>query len=214
MAEPIRLGVLLSGGGTTLQNILDRIEAGRLDARVVVVVSSRSDAYGLVRARNAEIPTAVVPSRRFKRDWDAMSRALTAELDQYTPDLIIMAGFMCFYRLPSHYEHRVMNIHPALIPSFCGTGMYGHLVHEAVLDAGAKVSGCTVHFVDNHYDHGPVIIQRTCVVEDDDTPDTLQQRVFREECEAYPAAIQLFAEDRLRVEGRRVRILAPERGNA
>ena len=167
-----------------------------------------------MRARNAHIPAAVVPSRRFKSDWDAMSRAVTAELDKHTPDLIVMAGFMCLYRLPSHYEHRVMNIHPALIPSFCGEGMYGRLVHQAVLDAGVKVSGCTVHFADNRYDHGPVIIQRTCVVEEDDTPDTLQQRVFREECAAYPAAIQLFAEDRLRVEGRRVRILAPECGNA
>ncbi len=209
MAEATRVAVLLSGGGTSLQNILDRIEASQLDARVVVVVSSRSDAYALVRARNAGIPAVVVPSRTFNGDWEAMSQALTAELDKHTPDLVVMAGFMCFYHVPSHYEHRVMNIHPALIPSFCGHGMYGHFVHKAVLDAGAKVSGCTVHFADNQYDHGPVIIQRTCVVEEDDTPDTLQQRVFREECEAYPAAIQLFAEDRLRIDGHRVRILAP-----
>jgi folate-dependent phosphoribosylglycinamide formyltransferase PurN len=102
-----------------------------------------------------------------------------------------------------------MNIHPALIPSFCGRGWYGRKVHEAVIESGCKVSGCTVHFADSQYDHGPIIIQRACRVLDDDTPDTLRERVFREECEAYPEAIQLFAEERLKTEGRRVRVLPP-----
>jgi len=207
MAESIRLAVLLSGGGTTLQNFLERIRAGTLPARVVAVISSRADAYGLVRAREAGIPTAVVPSRRYRKDWNAMSRAITAELDRHRPDLIALAGYMCFYHIPPHYEGRVMNIHPALLPAFGGQGMYGHTVHEAVLAYGCKVSGCTVHFADNRYDHGPIIIQRTCPVYDDDTPETLQKRVFAEECEAYPEAIRLFAEGRLRIEGRRVRIL-------
>ena len=110
-------------------------------------------------------------------------------------------------RTGDDFQHRVTNIHPALIPAFCGRGFYGHRVHEAVLEYGAKVSGCTVHFVDNQYDHGPIILQRPVPVRDDDTPDTLAARVFAEECEAYPEAIRLFAEGRLRVEDRRVRII-------
>jgi formyltetrahydrofolate-dependent phosphoribosylglycinamide formyltransferase len=186
--------------------LLDRIDAGKLDAQVRVVISSRSDAYGLVRAQSHGIPAITVSSRKHRRS-EEHSRALCAELRKYPVDLIAMAGFMCFFHIPPEYEGRVMNIHPALLPSFGGKRMYGHVVHEAVLEYGCKVSGCTVHFADNRYDHGPVILQRTCAVLDDDTPDTLRERVFREECEAYPQAIQLFAEGRLRIEGRRVRIL-------
>jgi formyltetrahydrofolate-dependent phosphoribosylglycinamide formyltransferase len=208
MAEPIRLAVLLSGGGTTLQNILDRIAAGHVDARVSVVVSSRADAYGLERARAAGIPTAVVSSRKYKDIYD-FSETLLRELGNHPVDLILLAGFMCFFRVPDRFHGRVMNIHPALIPAFCGKGFYGHRVHEAVLEYGCKVSGCTVHFADNEYDHGPIILQRTVPVLEDDTPETLAARVFEQECEAYPEAIQLFAEGRLRIEGRRVRILPP-----
>jgi len=210
MAKPINLAVLLSGGGTTLENILQRIEAGRLDARVVVVISSRADAYGLVRAKNRNIPTAVVSSRKY-RDFDAMSAAVAGELNKKPVDLIVMAGFMCLVRIPEKFIGRAMNIHPALIPAFCGKGYYGHRVHEAVVAYGAKISGCTVHFADNEYDHGPVILQKAVPVFSDDTPDELAARVFEQECEAYPEAIQLFAEGRLKIEGRRVRILpAPE----
>jgi len=207
MANPANLAVLLSGSGRTLQNFIHRIEAGRLSARITVVVSSRADAYGLVRAREHGIPTAVVPSRKYRDDFDAMSRAILVELSRYPVDLVAMAGFMCFFHIPPHLVGRVMNIHPALIPSFCGRGWYGHRVHEAVLAHGCKVSGCTVHFADNEYDHGPIIIQRCVPVLEDDTPDTLAARVFEQECEAYPEAIQLFAEGRLRIEGRRVRVL-------
>ena len=118
-----------------------------------------------------------------------------------------MAGFLQLVLIPEDFRNRVFNIHPALIPAFCGKGYYGHRVHEAVLASGAKVSGCTVHFADNEYDHGPIIVQRTVPVLDDDTAETLAQRVFVEECEAYPEAIRLFAEGRLRIEGKRVRIL-------
>jgi formyltetrahydrofolate-dependent phosphoribosylglycinamide formyltransferase len=206
MADPINLAVLLSGGGTTLQNLLDRIKAGTLNARVSVVISSRKDAYGLERAKAAGIPAAVVSSRKY-RELNRFSDALLAELDKHPVDLIVMAGFMCLFRIPDRFIGRMMNIHPALIPAFCGKGFYGHHVHEAVLEYGCKVSGCTVHFADNQYDHGPIIVQRTCPVLDDDTPDTLAARVFEQECEAYPEAIQLFAEGRLKIEGRRVRIL-------
>ena len=206
MAEPVNLAVLLSGSGRSLQNLIDRIAAGKLDARIAVVISSRTDAYGLVRARNHGIPTAVIGSRMHK-NFDALSAAIAEELDKYPVDLIVMAGFMCLFTMPEKFLGRAMNIHPALIPAFCGKGYYGHLVHESVLESGVKVSGCTVQFADNEYDHGPIIVQRVVTVLDDDTPDTLADRVFEQELEAYPEAIQLFAEGRLRIEGRRVRIL-------
>jgi formyltetrahydrofolate-dependent phosphoribosylglycinamide formyltransferase len=206
MAKPINLAVLLSGSGRTLQNFIDRIAAGKLDARIRVVISSRADAYGLERARRNGIPEVVVASRQY-RNFDSMSRALAAELDKWPMDLIAMAGFMCLFRMPDKFIGRAMNIHPALIPAFCGKGMYGHLVHEKVIESGCKITGCTVHFADNEYDHGPIILQKRVPVLDDDTPDSLADRVFQQECEAYPEAIQLFAEDRLRIEGRRVRIL-------
>jgi len=202
-----KLAVLLSGGGTTLQNLIDKIDQGELDARVVVVVSSRNDAYGLVRARNHNIPTHVVASKQYKKDWQRMSEKIDEVLEPYQPDLIVMAGFMCRYFFPPKYNGRVMNIHPALIPAFCGEGWYGEKVHQAVLDYGVKVSGCTVHFADLEYDHGPIIVQRTVPVLDDDTTETLRKRVFEQECIAYPEAIQLFAEGRLKIEGRRVRVL-------
>jgi formyltetrahydrofolate-dependent phosphoribosylglycinamide formyltransferase len=125
---------------------------------------------------------------------------------QHRADLVCMAGFLQLLPIPDDFAGRVMNIHPALIPAFCGKGFYGHRVHEAALQHGVKVSGCTVHFADNVYDHGPIILQRAVPVLDDDTPDTLAARVFEQECEAYPEAIRLFAEGRLRVEGRRVRV--------
>jgi len=207
VARPVRMAVLLSGGGRTLQNFIDRIAAGALDASVSVVISSRADAYGLERARRHGIPAVCIPSRRYRGDFDRMSKAIHRELAGYPVDLIAMAGFMCLFRVPEQFLGRTMNIHPALIPMFCGKGYYGHHVHEAVLNYGCKVSGCTVHFADNEYDHGPIIIQKTVPVLDDDTPETLAARVFEKECEAYPEAIQLFAEGRLRIEGRRVRIL-------
>ena len=208
MPKPIHIAVLLSGGGTTLQNLIDRIEAGRLDARVSVVIGSRADAYGLERARKRNIPAVVVSSRKH-RDFDALSDAIAAELEKHPVDLVVMAGFMCLFRLPDKFIGRAMNIHPALVPAFCGKGYYGRHVHEAAIEYGVKVSGCTVHFTDNEYDHGPVIVQRTVPVLDDDSPDALAARVFEQECEAYPEAIQLFAEGRLKIEGRKVRIRRP-----
>jgi folate-dependent phosphoribosylglycinamide formyltransferase PurN len=127
--------------------------------------------------------------------------------------LACMAGFLKFLPIPDDFRNRVLNIHPALIPAFCGQGYYGHRVHEAVLASGAKVSGCTVHFADNQYDHGPIVLQQVVPVLDADTAVSLAARVFEQECEAYPKAIQLFAEERLRIEGRRVRVL-PDSGAA
>jgi len=211
MTEPARLGVLLSGSGRTLQNFLDLADAGKLHVRFAKVVSSRSDAYGLERARQHGVSTAVVRRKDFE-SVDAFSDAITAQLRAADVELVAMAGFLCLYRIPDCYAGRTMNIHPALLPAFGGQGFYGDRVHQAILDYGCKVSGCTVHFADNTYDHGPIILQRTVPVEEGDDAHSLAARVFEQELVAYPAAINLFAESRLRLEGRRVHVLPPQRG--
>ncbi len=205
IAPPVRLAVLISGAGTTLQNLIDRIADGRLSARITVVIASRADAGGLERARKADIPAEVVPRKDFP-DVDRFNDALHARLDRYEFDLIIMAGFLSPFQLRGRYSSRVLNVHPALIPAFCGKGFYGERVHRAVLDAGVKVSGCTIHFADDEYDHGAIIAQGTVPVLDDDTPETLAARVHQVENELYPEAIRLWAEGRLEPVGRRVRI--------
>jgi phosphoribosylglycinamide formyltransferase-1 len=206
MAEPVRLAVLLSAGGTTLQNLLDRIADGRLRAQIARVISNHADAYGLVRAENAGIPTAVV-ERTECDSREEFSRRIFDLCRKSKADLVCLAGFLQLIQIPEDFVNRVMNIHPALIPAFCGKGYYGHHVHEAALSYGVKVSGCTVHFADNDYDHGPIILQRTVPVREGDTPDTLAARVFELECEAYPEAIRLYAEGRLRIEGHCVHIV-------
>jgi formyltetrahydrofolate-dependent phosphoribosylglycinamide formyltransferase len=204
--RPVRLAVLISGGGTTLQNFLDRIAAGALRAELAVVLASRADAYGLERARRAGIPALVV-ARKAHADAASFNDALHAALEPFAVDLVILAGFLSLFQPRTRYAGRVMNIHPALIPAFSGPGFYGYKVHEAVIESGARVSGCTVHFADDQYDHGPIILQSTVPVLDDDTPDTLAARVHAVENELYPEAIRLWADGRLRIEGRRVRIL-------
>lgn len=204
MHQPIRLAVLLSGGGTTLQNLLDRSADGRLDARVVAVVSSSAGAFGLERARRAGIPATVV-ERKGCPTREEFSRRIFDACREAGADLVCMGGFLQLVQIPPEFFNRVLNIHPSLIPAFCGKGYHGIAVHRAALEAGVKVSGCTVHFADNEYDHGPIVLQRVVAVEDDDTPELLAERVFAAECEAYPEAIRLFAAGRLSVEGRRVR---------
>ena len=205
----IRLGVLLSGGGTTLQNFIDRIAAGTLDAEVALVISSRPGVAGIARAEASGIPAEVVSRREFP-SLDSFSDRVSELMDQYQPDVILMAGFLSLWKIPPQYESKVLNIHPALIPAFCGKGYYGMHVHRAVVDSGVKVSGCTVHFADNVYDHGPIVLQRTVPVRCEDAPEDVQARVFTEECEAYPEAVRLFAEGRLVIEEGRVRITDPE----
>jgi phosphoribosylglycinamide formyltransferase-1 len=201
----VRLAVLLSGSGTTLQNLIDRIADGRLVAKIVVVIASRADAGGIERARRAGIPAVVVARKEFP-DTDRFNDALHDELAKHDFDLIIMAGFLSQVQLRGRYNGRVLNIHPALIPAFCGKGFYGERVHRAVLEAGVKVSGCTVHFADDEYDHGPIILQGAVPVLDDDTPETLAARVHHLEMELYPEAIRLWAEGLLEIVGRRVRL--------
>jgi formyltetrahydrofolate-dependent phosphoribosylglycinamide formyltransferase len=201
-----RIAVLISGGGTTLKNLIEKIEAGRLHVQIVLVISSSPAARGLQFAHDARIPTTVVPSQCFASQ-EEYSRAIFDHCRAARADLVVMAGFLKRMTIADDFANRVTNIHPGLIPAFCGQGFYGHHVHKAVLDYGAKISGCTVHFADNQYDHGPVILQQAVPVLDGDTADTLAARVFEAECEAYPEAIQLIAQGRVRVEGRKVRIL-------
>ncbi len=201
----VRLGVLISGGGTTLLNILEYVKQGRLNAKVAVVISSRSTVAGVERANNAGLDVKIVRKKDYS-DIDEFSKRLEDELAAANVDLVIQGGWLCLWKIPDRYENRVMNIHPALLPSFGGQGMWGHHVHEAVLKAGCKISGCTVHFCTNEYDKGPIIVQRTCQVKDDDTPDTLAARIFEQECIAYPQAIRLFAEGKLLVQDNIVKV--------
>ena len=200
--DPLRLAVLISGGGRTLLNLHQRIVDGSLRAVITSVVSSRGDVAGVTRSRDAGLTTVVVERRRLSPD------AFQGEVTQAIAgvDLICMAGFLSLWRIPDEFHGRVINIHPALLPEFGGVGMYGRRVHEAVLAAGKKVSGCTVHFCDNLYDHGPIILQRTVPVLAADTPDTLAARVYEQECIAYPEAIQLFADGRISLDAGTVRI--------
>ena len=186
-------------------NIHEEIQAGRLNAEIVTVISSLNSAGGVQRAKDAGLPVTVIRTKDHA-DVEAFSRRIVEELDKAKVDLVVQGGWLCLWRIPARYENRVMNIHPALLPCFGGKGMWGHHVHEAVLAAGCKVSGCTVHFCTNEYDKGPIIVQRTCPVEDGDTADTLAARVFEQECLAYPQAIQWFIEGRLQIEGNRVKL--------
>jgi phosphoribosylglycinamide formyltransferase-1 len=199
------VAVLISGGGTTLRNFIEKIDAGLLKVEIALVISSNPVAGGLRFADEAGIPAVVIERKAFD-SRQAFSEAIFDHCRKASVDLVAMGGFLKQVTIPEDFTSRVVNIHPALIPSFCGKGYYGHRVHEAVLEYGAKVTGCTVHFADNEYDHGPVILQRAVPVMDDDTPDTLAARVFEAECEAYPEVLGLIAAGRVRLEGRRVRI--------
>lgn len=188
--KPIRLAVLISGGGRSLLNLQRRIEEGRLTARIDVVVSSRGNAPGVERARAAGMRVVIV--ERSKLSPVQFQEAVTKSVQGV--DLVVMAGFLSMWEVPAEFVGRVINIHPALLPEFGGRGMYGAKVHEAVLRSGRKESGCTVHFCDNEYDHGSIIVQRKVPVFAADTPEILAARVFEQECEALPEAIQRIAE--------------------
>lgn len=196
---PLRLAVLLSGSGRTLQNFIDLAAKGELPVTLETVISSRPNVRGLTRAQDAGIPTTVVDRRTLTADQ--FNKAITAAVDAARPDLVCMAGFLSLWTIPDRYAGKVMNIHPALLPDFGGKGFYGDRVHEAVLAAGVKTTGCTVHFADNQYDHGPIILHMSVPVLPDDTPDSLAARVFEIELIAYPAAIRLFHAGRITLNG-------------
>jgi phosphoribosylglycinamide formyltransferase 1 len=210
VVSPLRLAVLISGGGTTLRNLIQKIAlpAGtghRLDAKIELVISSSATAGGLEIARAAGIPTLVVPHNKLQ-PAEQFSEVVFSPCRQAGVHIVAMGGFLKHVLIPADFHHRVTNIHPALIPNFCGAGMYGQKVHEAVLQFGARLSGCTVHFVDNQYDHGPILLQRSVPVLEDDTPETLAARVFGAECLAYPESLRLIAKGRVRVDGQCVSI--------
>jgi len=201
----LNVGVLVSGNGTNLQSIIDKSETGELPARVVVVISNKSDAYALQRAKNHSIPSYVVRPRDFV-DQVSYEQKMIDILNTHKVELVVLAGFMKI--LSSHFVQafrgRIINIHPSLIPSFCGKDFYGIKVHQAVIDYGVKVTGATVHFVDENVDAGPIIIQRTVEVKDSDTAETIALKVHQIEHEILSEAITLFAQGRLKIVGRRV----------
>ena len=191
-ARPLRLGGLVSGGGRTVLNIHERIAAGELAARLEIVISSRPEARAVARCRKVGLRVEVVDRSRL--DDTAFYQGIADLLREARVELVCMAGFLSFWRIPADFLGRVINIHPALLPAFGGKGFYGDRVHRAVLESGARESGCTVHFADNIYDHGPTILQRRVPVYADDDYEKLAARVFKEELIAYPQAIQMFIE--------------------
>ena len=203
---PIRLAVCVSGGGSTLQNLIDLIRAKKLRAEIVQVVASRPRIEAIPKAEAAGIPLAL--ANRSSKNVADFSRSVFDPIRQRKADLVILGGFLSLIEIPTEYAGKVINIHPSLIPAFSGKGFHGKSIHEAVIESGVKVSGCTVHFADAAYDTGPIIVQKTVSILDGDTAETLAARVFKAECQALPEAIALYADGRLKVDGRRVRVLA------
>ena len=204
----MKIACLASGGGTNLQAIIDNIESGRLNARIVAVISNVPGAGALARAQKHRLPWFVVNNKEYA-SRQLFDRELAAIIDRQEAQLICLCGFMRIFSpfFIDHYPGRIINIHPALLPSYGGKGFYGHKVHQAVLASGDKVSGCTVHFVDQEVDHGPIILQRTVPVLAEDTPDTLADRVLKEEHLAYSQAISMIAHGELEIAGKKVILL-------
>ncbi|QEK13672.1 phosphoribosylglycinamide formyltransferase [Crassaminicella thermophila] len=203
----MNIAVFVSGGGTNLQAIIDNIKKGNIDGNIEVIISSKKDAYALERGKKHGIEGIYIGKNNYPNLAERTYKILEI-LEEKQIDLIILAGFMSILdkEIVQRYKNRIINIHPSLIPSFCGRGFYGKKVHEAVLNYGVKVTGATVHFVDEGTDTGPVILQKTVIVKDDDTVESLSKRVLEVEHEILPMAIKLFAEGKLKVEGRKVRI--------
>ncbi len=205
------LGILVSGSGTNLQAIIDNINNGKItNAKINVVISNKDGVYSLVRAKENNIPAEVIAPRNFP-DRDAFHKELLQKLKEYKVDLLVLAGYLVVIPedIINSYKDRIINIHPSLIPSFCGTGYYGLKVHEAVLERGVKVTGATVHFVDEGTDTGPIILQKAVEIQEGDTPEILQKRVMEEaEWELLPEAINLIANNRVLIENNKVRILS------
>lgn len=205
----LKIGVMVSGGGTNLQAIIDSIESGYLkNCSIVTVISSRANAFALKRAERYHIPAVCIPRKNY-RNLGEYDNALIAHLKKYDVGLVVMAGYLSIVgeKFINEFNNRIINIHPSLIPAFCGKGYYGIIPHEKALEYGVKVTGATVHFVTLEPDAGPIILQKAIYVKEDDTPEVLQKRVMQEaEWEILPEAIKLFSEGSLIIEGRKVRI--------
>jgi phosphoribosylglycinamide formyltransferase 1 len=216
ITKTFRLAVLISGTGRTLKNFIDLAAEDQLPVDIRLVISSTAKAGGLKFAAEAGIPTLVIRRSDFPQGAAGdrpFGEAIFSACREAGVDYVAMAGFLKLAPLPADFTGRVVNIHPALIPAFCGPGMYGERVHQAVLDSGVKVTGCTVHFVDNEYDRGPIIWQQPVPVFDDDTADTLAKRVFEVEKEAYPHVLRLLAAGRVKLDGGRATITKFQRGD-
>jgi len=205
LAKVLNVAVFASGRGSNFRAILDNIDRGEIKARISIIISNRSDAGIFNIAQDRNIPYRHINPSDYTTEKDYCSEVLSL-LDECSVGLIVLAGYL--KKIPSEiitqYRNRIMNIHPALLPAFGGQGMYGMKVHQAVVEYGAKVTGVTVHFVDEEYDHGPIILQEPIGVDDDDTPELLAEKVLSVEHRVYSRAIKLFAEDRLSIDGRRV----------
>lgn len=210
----LRLAVLVSGGGTNLQAIIDAIDAGTItNAEIAVVISNNRSAYALERAKQHQIEGICISPKEF-RDRELFCDAMMDALEERGVDLVVLAGYLVVVpeRMVRRYHNRILNIHPSLIPSFCGTGYYGLKVHEAALARGVRVTGATVHFVDEGTDTGPILLQKAVAVEQQDTPETLQRRVMEEaEWKILPQAINLIANGKVHVEGGKVTIQEEDR---
>ena len=209
MAKKLRLAVFISGTGRTLKNLIDCIRAEQLSAEIVLVVSSVSNVVGLQYAEGESIPIEIIERCHYE-NLHEFREANFGICRAARVDYVVLAGYLRRLEIPKDFESRVLNIHPSLIPAFCGKGYYGNIVHSKVLEYGVKISGCTVHFVDQEYDAGPIILQKAVDVYEGDTPNTLNDRVFAVECQAYPEAIELLAQGRISVKGRIVKIAPPQ----
>jgi phosphoribosylglycinamide formyltransferase-1 len=209
MTNKLRLAVFISGTGRTLKNFIDRIRAEQLSAEIVVVISSVANVVGLQYAEEESIPIEIVERCQYE-SLNEFSEANFSICRATRADYVLLAGYLRRLEIPKDFENRVLNIHPSLIPSFCGKGFYGNIVHSKALEYGVKISGCTVHFVDQEYDNGPILIQKAVEVYEGDTPNTLNDRVFAAECQAYPEAVELLAQGRVSVKGRVVKIAPPK----
>jgi phosphoribosylglycinamide formyltransferase 1 len=205
MANIPRLAVLVSGSGTTLQNLIDRIDDSSLKAQIALVVGSKPNLGAEARALANELDYVTLERKSFI-DVQSFSRKLFEIIDQANVDLVCMAGWLSLVQVPDKYRWKVLNIHPSLLPAFGGPRMYGKHVHEAVIQHGCKISGCTVHLVDDTYDNGPILVQRHVAIDEKETVDSLTKKVQLEEHIAYPQAITLVTTGRVKVEGRRAKV--------
>ncbi|MEL7646529.1 MAG: phosphoribosylglycinamide formyltransferase [Sedimentibacter sp.] len=207
----LKIGVLISGSGTNLQSLIDSMEAGCINGSIEAVISDKSSAYGLERARQHNIDAFFLNHKDYENN-ESYNEAVIKVLESRGVELVVLAGYLKILsrRFIEKYRNRIINIHPSLIPSFCGKGYYGLKVHEAAVQYGVRVSGATVHFVDEEADTGPIILQETVEVNFEDTAESLQQKILKVEHRILPQAVKLFCEGRLEVQGRRVRIINNE----
>jgi phosphoribosylglycinamide formyltransferase-1 len=203
----VKIGVLISGSGTNLQSLIDNIETGNIKGRIAVVISNRKDAYGLERARQKNIDAVYIRQKDYE-SFEIFNDAIIDELKRHNVELVVLAGYLKILtsKFIDEYRNRIINIHPSLIPAFCGKGYYGIKVHEEVIKYGVKLSGATVHFVDEEADTGPIIIQEAVEVSYEDTAETLKQKVLKIEHKILPLAVKYYCEGKIQISGRKVKI--------